>query len=54
MHFLQTIPRKIRACQRRDGSWGDNARATRSAYRDGFLAGFRYNFGGFRVVRELD
>jgi formylglycine-generating enzyme required for sulfatase activity len=36
----------------RGGSWLDDSRFTRSAYRNGFDAGFRIN--GFRLVRELD
>jgi formylglycine-generating enzyme required for sulfatase activity len=39
----------------RGGSWNDYSRLTRSAYRDRYVADFRYYvLVGFRLVRELD
>jgi sulfatase modifying factor 1 len=38
----------------RGGSWLDNSRDARSAYRGRRDAGFRFNDLGFRLVRELD
>jgi formylglycine-generating enzyme required for sulfatase activity len=38
----------------RGGSWASNSRRTRSAFRYWNVAGFRYYFNGFRLVRELD
>jgi formylglycine-generating enzyme required for sulfatase activity len=38
----------------RGGSWNRDSRSTRSAYRRWNVAGFRGNYDGFRVVRELD
>jgi sulfatase modifying factor 1 len=38
----------------RGGSWGSDARGTRSAYRDRYDAGNRDFNRGFRLVRELD
>jgi len=37
----------------RGGSWNDNPRLARSAYRDGLIADFRFDFDGFRVARTL-
>jgi sulfatase modifying factor 1 len=38
----------------RGGSWNRDSRSTRSAYRRWNVAGFRGNYDGFRLVRELD
>ena len=38
----------------RGGSWGGSTRISRSAYRYRFVADGRFNFVGFRLVRELD
>ena len=38
----------------RGGSWFDLSRLSRSAYRNGYDAGYRVNYIGFRLVRELD
>jgi formylglycine-generating enzyme required for sulfatase activity len=38
----------------RGGSWDDLSRLTRSAHRSRFDAGRRFNYVGFRLVRELD
>jgi sulfatase modifying factor 1 len=38
----------------RGGSWGVISRFTRSALRNGLVAGHRLDYDGFRIVRELD